>query len=100
VSGGEEERVVADLDQENLRNWTMNSSGIYFLDYEEEERDGKPLLVVKRYGFGLERVERVAGLGCVRALNTGCTVSPDGRWLVYERRGRIDAQIRLIAHYR
>jgi Tol biopolymer transport system component/DNA-binding winged helix-turn-helix (wHTH) protein len=79
VEGGEESLVTEEL-RENLRNWIPTREGIYFIERDREASRSR--FVLRLFRFDTRRIERVASLGAVRARESGCSVSHDGRWLI------------------
>ena len=90
VDGGEEHKV---LDGPWFKGWALTQKGIFFGDWAAEGDGSKP---VKFFTFKTLPIT----IGSVEKTDTGylpsLTVSPDGRWLLYTSRERVDADLMLV----
>ena len=90
VDGGEEHKV---LGGPWFKGWALTQKGIFFGDWAAEGDGSKP---VKFFTFKTLPIT----IGSVEKTDTGyfpsLTVSPDGRWLLYTSRERVDADLMLV----
>ncbi len=98
VQGGKERLVFQDLQVMNCRNWTVAPEGIYFLRRTLPPSPcGKTHLML--YRFRTRRIEHITSTGEAWVANSGCSLSPDRKWLLYVRRNHLKAAIMLVENF-
>lgn len=93
VQGGEEQLVWKDL-PENSRNWFPVSNGIYFLSPKADA--ASPGATLQFLRFSSQRVEQVADVPLITPRESGCSASPDGRWLIFSGRHETETDLALL----
>ncbi|MCZ2075549.1 MAG: hypothetical protein LC130_11190 [Bryobacterales bacterium] len=85
------------LDGPWFKGWALTQKGIFFGYWAAEGNGSKP---VKFFTFKTPPIT----IGPIENTGTGhlpnLTVSPDGRWLLYTSRERVDADLMLLDSYR
>jgi Tol biopolymer transport system component len=95
VLGGEERQI---LDSTTAMNWTVASSGIYYLS--SAAQPGAPNLV-QFYSFKSGKTTTVGTVeGTLSADYSGISVSLDGRWLLYSYIADISSDLMMVQHFR
>jgi hypothetical protein len=97
LDGSKEITVV----QKNTRTlWTLAPGGIYLLD---RDADPKPTIEFFRFADGkrtpILRLPKGAD-DYGHSFNSMMAVSPDGRWLYYEERDKVEGDIMLVENFR
>jgi hypothetical protein len=76
----------------------VTPNGVYFLAWEgSRPSERKYSLQLLRLDTG--QVEQVASLGEVRVLDHGCSISPDGKWLLYVQDGEKETDIAVLRDF-
>lgn len=99
VKGGEETLFLEDLQWENSRNWAPTEQGVFFLKWREVQ-PLEQVWSVKFSSYDGSRVREVADLGTGRVIDSGCSVSRDGRWLLYVRANEDETNIVMVENFR
>jgi len=95
VAGGEPAQA---LKKSKRAFWTLSASGIYILD---PDGDGGPAIESFPFAPSQRRqILKLAGGPDDYLLLGGLAVSPDGRWILYERRDRTESDIMLVENFR
>jgi Tol biopolymer transport system component len=94
--GGPEVKVLA---EPQTGGWALNKKGIYFVDFDVPAGSPKP---VKFFSFATRQTKQI---GTVEAEVTpqfgpGLSISPDGRWLLYGKLEREEADLMLVDNFR
>jgi Tol biopolymer transport system component len=97
LDGGEEITVVR---KDSRTSWTLAPGGIYFLD-----RGARPKPAIEFFRFADGKSTRIVSLpkgaaDYVYYGNSTIAVSPDGRWLYYEQRDKLEGDIMLVENFR
>jgi len=94
--GGPEVKVLA---EPHTGRWALNKKGIYFVDFHGPAGSPKP---VKFFSFGTRQTTQIGTVeaGVNLGFGTGLTVSPDGRWLLYSKLEREEADLMLVDNFR
>lgn len=102
VDGGamnDERLLLKELEWQNSRNWSVGKDGIYFLACGDARPPGHECSL-KRYRFDTGLVETVRRLQDVRLNNSGCSISRDGRSLVYVQRSETETDLVMVEGWR
>jgi hypothetical protein len=94
--GGEEVKVLA---EPFWGRWALNKKGIYFVDFDVPAASPRP---VKFFSFATRRTTQIGTVeaGVTTVLGGGLTISPDGRWLLYAKLERNEADLMLVDNFR
>jgi Tol biopolymer transport system component len=85
--------------------WAVVSRGIYFVP-ADVPKSGRSFAYATRiaapksvwyFDFATKQVREV--FEAEKALNTGLSVSPDGRWILYTQEGEDNSDIMLVDHF-
>ncbi|MCP5113313.1 MAG: hypothetical protein GY953_20975, partial [bacterium] len=99
AAGGEEILILEQLEWKHSRNWAVTDEGIYFLTCKEglpAERE----CVANIFDVDTRSVTPAVSLGTLSLVDLGCSVSFDGRWLLYVREEQTETDIAMIEDFR
>ena len=99
VGGGEETLFLKDLQWENSRNWVLTKQGVFFLSWKQL-RPLERSWSVKFVPYDGSGIREIADLGTGRMVDSGCSISRDGRWLLYVRANEDETNIVMIENFR
>ena len=79
-------------------HWTVSSKGIYYIEFPKAPNSPK---LLKFYSFQTGKVNLVATVeSAISPDNSGISVSPDGRWLLYSVMSSITSDLMLVDDFR
>ncbi len=90
VQGGAEELVIAELEPHFYADWTLFSSGIYFLNA------GVRPSAVEFFDIQSRRRTPIRTIDSVHSWSDGLSISPDGRWLLFPQVERLQSDLMLL----
>ena len=93
AGGGEAIRVLPDMVYRNLAGV---DEGIYFMALPDEPREGHLIQFLSLRTGQVRTIGRISGI----SVNTGMTVSPDGRSLLYVRKDVRGSDLMLVENFR
>ncbi len=99
VEGGDETLFLEELQWENSRNWVLTERGVFFVSWKQVQ----PLersWSVEFVPYDRSEIREVAALGTGRVVDSGCSISPDGRWLLYVRANEEETNIVMVENFR
>ena len=89
LPGGEETQVAP---QAFECGWDLSSQGIYILKHPSPGES-----TIEFSGYGAPHFTTIAtGIGDIHSI----AVSPDGKWLLYERHDRFESSIQVVENFR
>jgi Tol biopolymer transport system component len=90
--------AVKILDEPFTGHWALNKKGIYFVDFFVPSGSPRP---VKFFSFATRQTTQIGTVEAeVNAGFGGFTISPDGRWLLYTKLERNEADLMLVDNFR
>lgn len=89
VAGGEATLVFDSLKGGRWNNWAVTDRGVYFVSSPTDTNSA-----LEFFDFSQKRVARVTSFK--KAVNSGLSISPDGRHLLYTQVDRMDGDIMLL----
>jgi Tol biopolymer transport system component/DNA-binding winged helix-turn-helix (wHTH) protein len=75
----------------HVRDWLLSPDGIYFVQAEAPRS-------IRYFEFATRQIRTIFEVD--RDLNTGLSISPDGRWILYSQEGDATGDIMLVDHFR
>jgi Tol biopolymer transport system component len=93
VAGGEETPVLERLQAGLQRAWTVVTNGIYFATAEAPSQP-----TIEFFNFATGKLTPITTID--KPFNSGLSISPDGRWLIYAQVDRTGRDIMLMENFR
>ncbi len=82
-----------------LNDWTLTDKGIYFIYRYENPKKIAAHPAIEFFDFTTERVTPIAPLPKDPIVETGLSVSPDGKWLYYSIDDALNSDIMLVENF-
>jgi Tol biopolymer transport system component len=89
--------AVKVLDKPFTGSWALNNKGIYFVDLDVGAGSPRP---VKFFSFATRQTTQIGTVEARVTQQAGLTISPDGRWLLYAKLERNEADLMLVDNFR
>jgi Tol biopolymer transport system component/DNA-binding winged helix-turn-helix (wHTH) protein len=99
VAGGEEALVIASFKEELSGYWGVADKGIYFVDDHAEKLVSSAPAYLKFMSFGTGRIREIMPLEKPPMSGAGLSVSPDGRWVLYQGGDQRSDDIMLVENF-
>jgi eukaryotic-like serine/threonine-protein kinase len=95
VEGGMERQLPVSVTQ---MHWTVSSKGIYYFEFPKDPNSPK---LLNFYNFKTGKVNLVGTVeAAISPDNSGISVTPDGRWLLYSVMSSISSDLMLVDDFR